>query len=74
MLNAKLQELEGQGDEKRFDDAKDEAATRLTEVHASLSEMEAESGPARAATLLAGLGFSEADQHRPTKSFSGGWR
>lgn len=74
MLNAKLQELEGQGDEKRFDDARDEAAARLTEVHASLAEMEAESGPARAATLLAGLGFSEADQHRPTKSFSGGWR
>lgn len=36
--------------------------------------MEAESGPARAAALLAGLGFTESDQSRPTKSFSGGWR
>ena len=36
--------------------------------------MDAESGPARAAALLAGLGFSEADQSKPTKSFSGGWR
>lgn len=73
-LNAKLQELENENDEKRFDDAREEAQTRLAEVHARLAEMEAESGPARAAALLAGLGFSEADQSRPTKSFSGGWR
>lgn len=53
-LNAKLQELEAENDEKRFDDARDEAQTRLTEVHARLAEMEAESGPARAAALLAG--------------------
>ena len=73
-MNAKLSALEAQGDEKRFDDAREETSTRLAEVHASLADMEAESGPARAATLLAGLGFAEADQHRPTKSFSGGWR
>ncbi|KAH8120718.1 P-loop containing nucleoside triphosphate hydrolase protein [Phellopilus nigrolimitatus] len=73
-LNAKLAELEEQGDDKRFEDARDEATARLTEVHQSLAEMEAESGPARAASLLAGLGFTEADQHRQTKSFSGGWR
>ena len=29
---------------------------------------------ARAATLLAGLGFSEAQQARPVETFSGGWR
>ena len=73
-LNARLQELESEGDEKRFEDAREEAQTRLAEVHARLAEMEAESGPARAAALLAGLGFSGADQSRPTKSFSGGWR
>ncbi|KAI0668681.1 P-loop containing nucleoside triphosphate hydrolase protein [Trametes maxima] len=73
-LNAKLAELEGEGDDKRFEDAREEASTRLAEVHARLAEMEAESGPARAAALLAGLGFSEEDQQRPTKSFSGGWR
>ncbi|MCL1048725.1 ABC transporter ATP-binding protein [Shewanella abyssi] len=28
----------------------------------------------RAASLLAGLGFSDADQSNPVKSFSGGWR
>ncbi|KAL5535075.1 hypothetical protein ACEPAF_3168 [Sanghuangporus sanghuang] len=73
-LNAKLVELEKEGDDRRFEDAREEAAARLAEVHQSLADMEAESGPARAATLLAGLGFSEADQQRPTKSFSGGWR
>lgn len=73
-LNAKLTELEGEGDDKRFEDAREEAQTRLAEVHARLADMEAESGPARAASLLAGLGFSEEDQKRPTRSFSGGWR
>lgn len=53
-LNAKFAELESQGDEKRFENAREEAAARLTEVHQSLAEMEAESGPARAASLLAG--------------------
>ncbi|KAI9567006.1 P-loop containing nucleoside triphosphate hydrolase protein [Boletus coccyginus] len=74
ILNAKLAELEIEGDDKRFEDAREEAATRLAEVHTRLSDMDAESGPSRAAALLAGLGFSEADQARPTKSFSGGWR
>ena len=68
-LNAKLADLEDQGDEKRFDDARAEISARLAEVHTSLAEMEAESGPARAATLLAGafrvspLEVQEADRH-----------
>lgn len=72
-LNSKLADLEG-GDDKATEDAREELSARLGEVHARLAEMDAESGPARAASLLAGLGFSEADQHLPTKSFSGGWR
>ncbi|KAH7911822.1 P-loop containing nucleoside triphosphate hydrolase protein, partial [Hygrophoropsis aurantiaca] len=74
ILNGKLAELEKEGDDKRFEDAREEASSRLAEVHARLSDMDAESGPSRAATLLAGLGFNESDQQRPTKSFSGGWR
>lgn len=54
LLNAKLAELEREGDDKRFEDAREEAATRLAEVHARLSDMDAESGPSRAAALLAG--------------------
>lgn len=57
-LNAKLAALEAENDEKRFEDAREEASARLTEVHASLAEMDAASGPARAAALLAGLSFN----------------
>ncbi|KAG6918702.1 hypothetical protein DXG01_012520 [Tephrocybe rancida] len=73
-LNANLAELEAEGDEKRFEDAREELSARLAETHARLSDMDAASGPARAAALLAGLGFDESDQSRPTRSFSGGWR
>ncbi|KIM47987.1 hypothetical protein M413DRAFT_439681 [Hebeloma cylindrosporum] len=74
LLDAKLAELEVEGDDKRFEDAREDLSSRLAEVHVRLSDMDAASGPARAAALLAGLGFDEADQHRPTRSFSGGWR
>ena len=36
--------------------------------------MAADAAPARAAEMLAGLGFSAEDQERPCKEFSGGWR
>jgi ATP-binding cassette, subfamily F, member 3 len=54
MLNARLAALEADGDEKRFSDAREDASARLAEVHARLSDMDAESGPARAAALLSG--------------------
>lgn len=57
-LNAKLTELEAEGDDKRFEDAREEASARLAEVHARLADMEAESGPSRAAALLAGGSLS----------------
>ncbi|GAA6003931.1 putative AAA family ATPase GCN20 [Rhodotorula paludigena] len=53
---------------------KDDAMGRLGEVQRLLVEIDADSGPSRAAELLAGLGFSKQDQDMPTKSFSGGWR
>ncbi|KAJ3816371.1 ABC transporter-domain-containing protein, partial [Lentinula raphanica] len=56
------------------EDAREDVSSWLAQVHARLAEMDAESGLERAAALLAGLGFDEADQKRPTKSFSGGWR
>ncbi|CAE6441061.1 unnamed protein product [Rhizoctonia solani] len=74
-LNERLLKLEeAGGDDRAADEAKEELSTQLADVHTRLAEMEAESGPARAASLLAGLGFSESDQHRTTKTFSGGWR
>ena len=73
-LNQHLAVLETEGTEKRTEDAKEEASARLVEIHAKLSDMESETAPARAGALLAGLGFTEEDQKRPTRSFSGGWR
>jgi len=47
---------------------------RAAELHDRLSAIEAHSAPARAAAILAGLGFDHADQQRAMSSFSGGWR
>ncbi|CAA7614699.1 ABC-F family ATP-binding cassette domain-containing protein [Magnetospirillum sp. UT-4] len=47
---------------------------RLAEVHERLNAIDAHSAPARAAAILAGLGFDADAQARPVSSFSGGWR
>jgi ATP-binding cassette, subfamily F, member 3 len=47
---------------------------RLAEIHARLEEIGAAAGPARAASILNGLGFDNAAQARPCGEFSGGWR
>jgi ATP-binding cassette subfamily F protein 3 len=50
------------------------APERLGEIHERLLTIDADSAPARAATILAGLGFDSEAQGRPVGSFSGGWR
>ena len=47
---------------------------RLAEIHERLRAIGADSAPARAAAILAGLGFDAAAQTRPVSEFSGGWR
>ena len=47
---------------------------RIAEIHVRLHDKGASRAQARAARLLAGLGFDEAAQQRPCHSFSGGWR
>jgi ATP-binding cassette, subfamily F, member 3 len=47
---------------------------RLAEIHTRLADIAAHAAPARAAAILAGLGFSADEQQRPCESFSGGWR
>ena len=47
---------------------------RLAEIHDRLRAIGADSAPARAATILAGLGFDEAAQGRAVSTYSGGWR
>jgi ATP-binding cassette, subfamily F, member 3 len=47
---------------------------RLAEIHERLRVIDADSAPARAAAILAGLGFDAAAQAQPVEKFSGGWR
>jgi ATP-binding cassette subfamily F protein 3 len=47
---------------------------RIGDIYERLNEINAYEAPARAASILAGLGFSEAAQSSPISSFSGGWR
>ena len=49
-------------------------AHKLGDIHARLEAIDAYSAPARAASILAGLGFSAEEQLRPCSEFSGGWR
>ncbi|MEA2840460.1 MAG: ATP-binding cassette, subfamily er 3 [Methylobacteriaceae bacterium] len=47
---------------------------RIADIQARLIDIGAHSAPARAAAILAGLGFDEDAQTRPLSEFSGGWR
>jgi ATP-binding cassette subfamily F protein 3 len=49
-------------------------AARIADIHARLADIHAHSAEARAATILAGLGFDAEAQARPCADFSGGWR
>lgn len=46
----------------------------MMHCHNQLAEMDGYSAEARAAKILIGLGFSQEEQRKPVKSFSGGWR
>ena len=46
----------------------------LAEIYQELNAIDADGAPARAAEILHGLGFSNADLERPMAEFSGGWR
>jgi ATP-binding cassette subfamily F protein 3 len=47
---------------------------RISEIQLRLADIDAHSAPARAATILSGLGFSEETQAGPCSALSGGWR
>ncbi len=47
---------------------------RIAEIQIRLADIRAHAAPARAASILAGLGFDEEAQRRPCRAFSGGWR
>ncbi|MFV0368404.1 MAG: ATP-binding cassette domain-containing protein [Hyphomicrobiaceae bacterium] len=47
---------------------------RIAEIQIRLTDIRAHAAPAKAAQILAGLGFDEVAQRRPCHAFSGGWR
>ena len=47
---------------------------RIGEIHERLVDIDAHTAPARAATILDGLGFDQEAQLRPCSDFSGGWQ
>ncbi len=65
-------------DERRaqalLDAERAETAEEIADAQTRLADIGAHAAPARASTILRGLGFDEAAQHRPLSSFSGGWR
>jgi ATP-binding cassette subfamily F protein 3 len=66
-----------QGDQERLTllhEAEHADPFRMAEIHERLRAIGADSAPARAATILAGLGFDAEKQARPVNSYSGGWR
>lgn len=81
-ISKQLSEIENQRstmadrsvDAERLDKEREGLDTTLTDIHAKLTEMESDKAESRAASILAGLGFSTERQQFPTRTFSGGWR
>ena len=57
-----------------IEEAETAEGNRRAEIEIRLNDINAHSAPARAASVLYGLGFSSEAQKRPCSSFSGGWR
>ncbi|KAI9151800.1 ABC transporter ATP-binding protein/permease [Paramyrothecium foliicola] len=81
-ITARLAELEQQrasladtsADAARIDKEREEQDGKLGDIQSKLAEMESDKAESRAASILAGLGFSPERQQYATKTFSGGWR
>jgi ATP-binding cassette subfamily F protein 3 len=81
-ITSRLAELEQQRssladtstDATRLDREREEQDGKLGDIQAKLAEMESDKAESRAASILAGLGFSTERQQDATKTFSGGWR
>lgn len=52
----------------------EEDPNKIAEIYQRLADLDAYAAPAKAATLLTGLGFKEHQLTEPFSSFSGGWR
>jgi ATP-binding cassette, subfamily F, member 3 len=81
-ITKELAELEAQrssiadtsADAAKIDKQRDGLDITLSDIQAKLAEMDSDKAEPRAASILAGLGFSPERQQYATKTFSGGWR
>lgn len=81
-ITKELSELEAErasmadtsGDAAKIDKQREGLDITLSDIQAKLAEMESDKAESRAASILAGLGFSHERQQFATKTFSGGWR
>ncbi|KAK1827716.1 protein GCN20 [Podospora conica] len=81
-ITGKLADLEAQrapladtsADAAKIDKEREALDQRLGDIQGKLAEMESDKAESRAASILAGLGFSPERQQFATKTFSGGWR
>ncbi|GAB1599407.1 ATP-binding cassette sub-family F member 3-like [Argonauta hians] len=67
-------EINAQLQEKEATPGSDSLASRLSEIYHLLEAIDADKAPAKAAVILAGLGFTPKMQAMHTREFSGGWR
>ena len=56
------------------DSETEEDPNKIADIYQRLADLDAYAAPAKAATLLTGLGFKEHQLTEPFSSFSGGWR
>ncbi|KAI1163983.1 P-loop containing nucleoside triphosphate hydrolase protein [Nemania serpens] len=61
-------------DAAKLDRDREALDQKLGDIQSKLAEMESDKAEPRAASILAGLGFSPERQQFATKTFSGGWR
>jgi ATP-binding cassette subfamily F protein 3 len=81
-ITAELTQLEAErssmadtsADAARLDKQREGLDITLSDVQGKLAEMESDKAESRAASILAGLGFSHERQQFATRTFSGGWR
>ncbi|KAF9973447.1 hypothetical protein BGZ73_003312 [Actinomortierella ambigua] len=59
---------------EQFEKEREKVSTDLREVYSKLEAIESDKAESRAASILAGLGFTPDRHQNPTRSFSGGWR
>ncbi|KAI1203729.1 P-loop containing nucleoside triphosphate hydrolase protein [Nemania serpens] len=81
-ITARLATIEAQrpsmadtsADAAKLDRDREALDQKLGDIQTKLAEMESDKAEPRAASILAGLGFSAERQQFATKTFSGGWR